>query len=76
MERGENTHSEMQRPTDGRAEDVRDADRQRPGAGERRSRQRRTAGKLAVMLSHELNNRPADGPRSQEPVRHADGPAQ
>lgn len=29
MERGENTHSETPRPTDGGAEDVRDTDRQR-----------------------------------------------
>ena len=49
MERDENTHSETTRSTDGGAEDVRDADRQRePWSRERGSRQGRAAGKLAV----------------------------
>lgn len=49
MERDENTHSETPRSTDGGAEDVRDADRQRePWSRERGSRQGRAAGKLAV----------------------------
>lgn len=69
MERGENTHSETPRPTDGGAEDVRDADRQRPRVEEKRIRQWRTARKLAVTPSHELSNRPADGPSSQETDR-------
>lgn len=32
------------------------------------------AGKLAVMPSHELSNRPPDGPGSQDTGRQTDGP--
>lgn len=68
--RGARTRTETPSPTDGGAEDVRDADRQqRPRVGERVSRQGRTAGKLAGSPSHELSNRPADGPSSQETDR-------
>lgn len=70
MERGENTHSETPRPTDGGAEDVRDADRQKETQSwERRSRQGRMAGELAVMPSHEMSNRPPDRPSSRETER-------
>lgn len=50
--RDENTGSETQRPTDGRAEDVRDTDRQGKNPvreTEPRTGQERTAGKRAVM---------------------------
>lgn len=51
MERGENTHSETPRPTDGGAEDVRDTDRQREtqsrGEDEQAGEDSRKTGSLA-----------------------------
>lgn len=52
---------------------MRDADRQKETQSrERKSRQGRTAGTLAVMPSHELSNRPPDGPGSRETERQTD----
>lgn len=51
---------------------MRDADRQRPRVEEERIRQGRTARKLAVTPSHELSNRPADGPSRQDTDRQTD----
>lgn len=51
---------------------MRDADRQRPRVEEERIRQGRTARKLAVTPSHELSNRPADGPSCQDTDRQTD----